>query len=107
VELYADADSGTLAGAAAIGPEAAEWMAEITLAIRARVPLDSLADVVHAFPTYGEALEVPLRELAVKASGASGAGSPGEAASGEAAGDVPVAAAGEASEEATGEASGE
>ena len=105
VELYADADSGTLAGAAAIGPEAAEWMAEITLAIRARVPLESLADVVHAFPTYGEALEVPLRELAVKASGASGAGSPGEAASGEDAGGVPVEAAGEASEEATGEAS--
>jgi dihydrolipoamide dehydrogenase len=114
VELYADADTGTLAGGAAIGPEAAEWMAEITLAIRARVPLDSLADVVHAFPTYGEALEVPLRELAVKASGSSGASASGEAASGEASGeaasgeasgDVPVEVAGEASDEAAGEAS--
>jgi dihydrolipoamide dehydrogenase len=109
VELYADADSGTLAGAAAIGPEAAEWMAEMTLAIRARVPLDSLADVVHAFPTYGEALEVPLRELAVKVSGSSGEASLGEAsleeASGDAAGEVAGEAAGEASEEAAGEAS--
>jgi pyruvate/2-oxoglutarate dehydrogenase complex dihydrolipoamide dehydrogenase (E3) component len=64
VELYAEPDSGTLAGAAAIGPEAAEWMAEITLAIRARVPVKTLADVVHAFPTHGEVLEAPLRALA-------------------------------------------
>jgi hypothetical protein len=39
-------------------------MAEVTLAIRARVPVTILADVVHAFPTYGEAMETALRELA-------------------------------------------
>jgi hypothetical protein len=38
-------------------------MAEVTLAIRARVPVATLADVVHAFPGYGEALETALREL--------------------------------------------
>lgn len=64
VELYAEPDSGTLVGAAAIGPDAAEWMAEITLAIRAQVPVETLADVVHAFPTHGEVLEAPLRALA-------------------------------------------
>jgi dihydrolipoamide dehydrogenase len=64
VELYAEPDSGTLVGAAAIGPDAAEWMAEITLAIRAQVPVKTLADVVHAFPSYGEVLEAPLRALA-------------------------------------------
>jgi pyruvate/2-oxoglutarate dehydrogenase complex dihydrolipoamide dehydrogenase (E3) component len=63
VELYAD-PAGHLVGAAAVGLYAEEWMAEITLAVRAQVPLDVLAEVVHAFPTYGIALEEPLRELA-------------------------------------------
>ena len=64
LELYADAESGVLAGAVAVGPDAASWMGEVTLAIRAKISLAVLADVVHAFPTYGEALETALRELA-------------------------------------------
>jgi hypothetical protein len=62
LELYA-AD-GVLVGAVAVGPDAATWMAEVTLAIRARIPVSVLADVVHAFPTYGEALQAAFRELA-------------------------------------------
>jgi len=62
VELYAE--DGVLVGAVAVGPDAAAWMGEVTLAIRAKVPATILADVVHAFPTYGEALETALRELA-------------------------------------------
>jgi pyruvate/2-oxoglutarate dehydrogenase complex dihydrolipoamide dehydrogenase (E3) component len=57
LELYADPGTGTLAGGAAVGPDAAAWMSEITLAIRARVPVAVLADVVHAFPAHAEALE--------------------------------------------------
>jgi pyruvate/2-oxoglutarate dehydrogenase complex dihydrolipoamide dehydrogenase (E3) component len=64
LELYADAGTGVLAGAVAVGPDAASWMSEVTLAIRAKIPVAILADVVHAFPTYGEALETALRELA-------------------------------------------
>ena len=64
LELYADAESGVLVGAVAVGPDAASWMGEVTLAIRAKITLAVLADVVHAFPTYGEALETALRELA-------------------------------------------
>ncbi len=64
VELYCDSRTGLLAGAVAVGPDAAGWMGEITLAIRAKVPVAVLTDVVHAFPTYGEALEMALRELA-------------------------------------------
>ncbi len=62
LELYA-AD-GVLVGAVAVGPDAAAWMAEVTLAIRAKIPVTVLADVVHAFPTYGEALQTAFRELA-------------------------------------------
>ena len=74
LELYADAEAGVLAGAVAVGPDAASWMGEITLAIRAKIPVAILADVVHAFPTYGEALETALRELAGTGSSAAKAG---------------------------------
>ena len=47
-----------------MGPDAANWMGEVTLAFRAKISVAVLADVVHAFPTYGEALETALRELA-------------------------------------------
>lgn len=51
VELYADRGMGVLTGAAGVGRNAEHWMSELTLAIRAEVPLNVLTDVVHAFPT--------------------------------------------------------
>jgi pyruvate/2-oxoglutarate dehydrogenase complex dihydrolipoamide dehydrogenase (E3) component len=54
-------DGERLTGAYAIGPEAGEWLQQATLAIRARVPLTVLRDVIQPFPTfstiYGEALK--------------------------------------------------
>jgi pyruvate/2-oxoglutarate dehydrogenase complex dihydrolipoamide dehydrogenase (E3) component len=67
VELYAArGDGDVLVGAAAVGPGAEEWMPEVTLAVRAAVPLATLADVVHAFPTYGAAIEQPVHDLAAR-----------------------------------------
>jgi pyruvate/2-oxoglutarate dehydrogenase complex dihydrolipoamide dehydrogenase (E3) component len=61
--VTADRVRGVLVGAAAIGPQADAWLSEATVAIRAQVPLRVLVDVVHAFPTFGEAFEPVLREL--------------------------------------------
>lgn len=67
IELYADLARRVLVGAAGVGIAADSWLAETTLAIRAQVPLHLYAEVVHAFPTWGEVLEPPLRRLAAKA----------------------------------------
>jgi pyruvate/2-oxoglutarate dehydrogenase complex dihydrolipoamide dehydrogenase (E3) component len=64
VVLVADRSGRTLIGASIIGPHASELIGQAALAIRAGVSLEVLADVVQPFPTYGEALEPPLRELA-------------------------------------------
>ena len=43
-----------LSGAYALGPEAGEWMQQATPAIRARVPLAVLRDVIQPFPAFSE-----------------------------------------------------
>jgi pyruvate/2-oxoglutarate dehydrogenase complex dihydrolipoamide dehydrogenase (E3) component len=48
-------DGERLTGAYAAGPEAGEWLQQATVAIRARVPLSVLHDVIQPFPTFSEA----------------------------------------------------
>jgi dihydrolipoamide dehydrogenase len=61
-------DGEHLTGAYALGPEAGEWLQQATLAIRAQVPLDVLADTIQPFPTfseiYADALKVLRRAIA-------------------------------------------
>ncbi|MFJ5990493.1 dihydrolipoyl dehydrogenase family protein [Lentzea sp. NPDC092896] len=57
-------DGEVLTGAYAIGPEAGEWLQQATVAIRAKVPLSVLLDVIQPFPTFSEAFLNALRDLA-------------------------------------------
>jgi pyruvate/2-oxoglutarate dehydrogenase complex dihydrolipoamide dehydrogenase (E3) component len=59
-------DGERLTGAYALGPEAGEWLQQATLAIRAKVPLELMEDVIQPFPTFSEVFLNALTELGAK-----------------------------------------
>jgi dihydrolipoamide dehydrogenase len=75
--LIADRRARVLLGATAIGSHVEEFIGEAALAIRSRLPLAVLTDLVHPFPTYSEAYEPPFRELLSQIDG-QGAAPPGD-----------------------------
>jgi pyruvate/2-oxoglutarate dehydrogenase complex dihydrolipoamide dehydrogenase (E3) component len=60
-------DGDRLTGAHALGPDAGEWLQQATLAIRARVPLEIMDDVIQPFPTFSEVFLYALTALGEKA----------------------------------------
>jgi pyruvate/2-oxoglutarate dehydrogenase complex dihydrolipoamide dehydrogenase (E3) component len=60
-------DGQFITGAQALGPEAGEWLQQATVAIRARIPLEVMNDVIQPFPTFSEAFLDTLMELSAKA----------------------------------------
>ena len=63
VKLAADRAKRVLVGAIAVGPEAGEWLGQLTLAVRAAVPIDVLVDTIQPYPTFSEAIFNALQEL--------------------------------------------
>jgi pyruvate/2-oxoglutarate dehydrogenase complex dihydrolipoamide dehydrogenase (E3) component len=63
VKLAAARERRVLVGAIAVGPEAGEWLGQLTLAVRAAVPLDVLLDTIQPYPTFSEAIFSALQEL--------------------------------------------
>jgi dihydrolipoamide dehydrogenase len=63
LKLAADPNRRVLVGAVAVGPEAGEWCQQLTLAIRAEVPIETLLDVIQPFPTFSEIVLWALLEL--------------------------------------------
>jgi pyruvate/2-oxoglutarate dehydrogenase complex dihydrolipoamide dehydrogenase (E3) component len=63
VKLFADPDRRLLVGAVVVGPEAGEWLGQLTLAIRAEITVDVLRDTIQPFPTFSEAIFFAAREL--------------------------------------------
>jgi pyruvate/2-oxoglutarate dehydrogenase complex dihydrolipoamide dehydrogenase (E3) component len=63
VRLFADPTERVLVGAVAVGPQAAEWLGQLTLAVRSATPIDVLLDTIQPYPTFCEAIFLALREL--------------------------------------------
>ncbi|HEX4323362.1 MAG TPA: NAD(P)/FAD-dependent oxidoreductase [Gaiellaceae bacterium] len=63
VRVFADPRRGVLVGAVCVGPQAAEWLGQFTLAIRAEVPVETLLDTIQPYPTFSEGVFYALKEL--------------------------------------------
>jgi pyruvate/2-oxoglutarate dehydrogenase complex dihydrolipoamide dehydrogenase (E3) component len=63
IKVVADPERRVLTGAVAVGPEAGEWLQQLTLAIRAETPIEVLLDVIPPYPTFSEGVFLALREL--------------------------------------------
>jgi pyruvate/2-oxoglutarate dehydrogenase complex dihydrolipoamide dehydrogenase (E3) component len=64
LQILADKRRSVLVGAWGVGPLASEWIHFAALAIKAHVPLSVLRDTVPQFPTYAEAYQYALEQLA-------------------------------------------
>ncbi len=63
LRLFADPGERILVGAVCVGPQAAEWLGQLTLAIRAATPIEVLLDTIQPYPTFSEGIFLALREL--------------------------------------------
>jgi pyruvate/2-oxoglutarate dehydrogenase complex dihydrolipoamide dehydrogenase (E3) component len=63
-KLVADADQGVLLGGSVMGPSAGEVAGMLVLAIRQRVPVAALRELIYPYPTFVRGLEDALRQLA-------------------------------------------
>jgi pyruvate/2-oxoglutarate dehydrogenase complex dihydrolipoamide dehydrogenase (E3) component len=63
LKVFADPRRRVLVGAVAVGPEAGEWLGQLTLAIRAEVSVDLLLETIQPYPTFSEAIQFAVRDL--------------------------------------------
>jgi pyruvate/2-oxoglutarate dehydrogenase complex dihydrolipoamide dehydrogenase (E3) component len=63
LKVFADPERRVLVGAVAVGPEAGEWLGQLTLAVRAEVPVEVLLDTIQPYPTFSEAVQFAVRDL--------------------------------------------
>jgi pyruvate/2-oxoglutarate dehydrogenase complex dihydrolipoamide dehydrogenase (E3) component len=66
LKLVADSERGVLIGATLVSPRAGEIVGELVLAIKQRIPLQVLADVIHPFPAFNRVLGESLYQLVAK-----------------------------------------
>ncbi|MPZ69807.1 MAG: NAD(P)/FAD-dependent oxidoreductase, partial [Actinobacteria bacterium] len=62
-KLVADADAGVIIGASSMGPRAGDVIGMLVLAIKERVPISSLKEMIYPYPTFVRGVEDALREF--------------------------------------------
>lgn len=62
-KLVADAEAGTLVGASVMGPAAGEVIGLLVLAIKERIPVTVLQDLIYPYPTFVRGIEDALSQL--------------------------------------------
>lgn len=63
LKLVADGDRGVLVGATSVGPSGGEVLGLLALAVHAEVPLERLASMHYAYPTFHRAVDVAVTSL--------------------------------------------
>jgi len=63
IKLVQDRDRGVLVGATSAGPWGGEVLGLLALAVHARVPVDRLASMIYAYPTFHRAIEAAVAQL--------------------------------------------
>lgn len=64
IKLIEDTDRGVLIGATSVGPAGGEVLGALSVAVHARVPVNTLRDMIFAYPTFHRAIEAALDDLA-------------------------------------------
>ena len=63
IKVVEDADRGVLVGATAVGPAGGEILGFLAVAVHAEVPVDTLRNMMYAYPTFHRAIESALADL--------------------------------------------
>ncbi|MBV9661392.1 MAG: NAD(P)/FAD-dependent oxidoreductase [Acidimicrobiales bacterium] len=63
IKLVADTDRGVLVGATSMGPAGGEVLGALAVAVHAAVPVEVLARMIYAYPTFHRAIEDALNKL--------------------------------------------
>ena len=64
LKLVADGERGVLVGATSVGPTGGEVLGLLALAVHAEVPLERLASMHYAYPTFHRAVQVAVDSIA-------------------------------------------
>ena len=63
IKLVEDTSRGILVGATSAGPVGGEVLSALAVAVHAEVPVDSLATMIYAYPTFHRAIEPAVQQL--------------------------------------------